>query len=125
MILDSLQRMLGTALAMAQVRLELLGTELELEKRRILGALLLAAFALLLIGLGLVLLCGFVVLLFWDGYRLIATATMTVLFLTAGAFLLQQAKHRMRQNSHLFATSVTELAADQADLNAPRPDGQR
>ena len=54
----SLSRVLATVLDMAQVRLDLLGTELEFEKQRLLTALWLGALSLVLLGLGLVLLCA-------------------------------------------------------------------
>lgn len=124
MIFTSLQRLLGTALATAQARLELLGTEIELEKRRILGAIFLAALALLLIGLGLVLLTGFIVLLFWEGYQLAATATLTLLFLLLGLLLLVAANRRMSQGSYLFSASAAMLATDQAELRSSVRDEQ-
>ena len=63
----SVRRMLGTVLEIAQVRLELLGTEVEFEKRRLLDGLLWGALGLMVVGVGLVLACGFVILLFWEG----------------------------------------------------------
>ena len=63
-LLGSLRRLLGTALELAQVRFELLVTELEGQKLRLYDALMWAAVALVLLGLGLTLLVGFVVLLF-------------------------------------------------------------
>ena len=65
-LFSSLRQLLGAALETAHIRLELLGTELEFEKRRIFDGLVLGAVALLFLGLGLVLLCGTVVLLFWE-----------------------------------------------------------
>ncbi|MHB8948325.1 MAG: phage holin family protein [Rhodoferax sp.] len=81
----SLRRLLGTVLEIAHVRLELLGIELELEKRRLLDALLLGLLALLMAGVGLVLLCGFIILLFWEGYRLAAVGVMMLLVLLSAA----------------------------------------
>ena len=71
-LLASLRQLLFTLLETAQVRLELLGTELEAEKRRVLDALVFAAVALVCLALGLVLLCGTVVLMFPDDWRFAA-----------------------------------------------------
>jgi len=115
----SLRQLVSTLLDIAQVRLELLGTEIEVEKRRIFDGLLWAGVALLLLGLGLVLLCGFVVLLLWDGYRLAAVATLALLFLGGGALSMQQAKQRLRSPQGVFNTSLTELQRDQSALAKP------
>lgn len=114
----SLRRMLGTLLEMAQVRLELLGTEVEFEKRRLLEGLLWGAVGLTVLGVGLVLACGFVVLLLWDGYRLPALGVMTLLFLGIGVWLLHDAKKRLYQHEHVFSQSVAELRRDRAGLQA-------
>lgn len=119
----SVSRLLGTALQMAQVRLELLGTELAFEKRRLFDGLLWGGAALVVLGLGLVLLCGFVVLLFWDGYRLAAVGVMTLLFLVGGVLMLKQARQRLRgpgKLSGMFDASLAELKRDQAGLK-PSP----
>lgn len=115
----SLRRLLATAIEIAQVRLALLGTEIELEKQRLLHGLYWAALALIALGIGLVLLCGFVILLFWDGYRLAAVGVMAILFFIAGAVLMQQARARLRNAVGLFKTSVDELEQDRAGLRAP------
>ena len=111
-LLASLRQLLGTLLEIAQVRLELISTELELEKRRWFDALWLAALALVCIALGLVLLCGTLLLLFWEGYRLAAAAGLTVLFVGAGALLLAQARQRLQQPGGMFSASARELRRD-------------
>ena len=117
-LLASLRRLLGTVLEMAQVKLEIFGNELELEKRRLADGLLWGAAALVMLSLGLVLLCGFVVLLFWDGYRLAAVGVMTLLFLGGGWLLLQLARRRLRSPGGMFASSLAELQHDQAAVSA-------
>lgn len=114
----SLRRVLSTVLEIAQVRLDLLGTELELEKRRLFDGLLWGVVALLVLGIGLVLLCGFVILLFWDGYRLAAVGTMAVVFLLLGGFLIHKARQRLRNPAGIFSASLDELKRDQHSLRA-------
>ena len=113
-LFSSLRQLLGTALETAHIRLELIGTELEFEKRRIFDGLMLAAVALLFLGLGLVLLCGTVVLLFWEGYRLMAAGLMTFSFLSLGLIFLGQARQRLKAQKGIFQKSVDELKRDQA-----------
>ena len=113
-LFSSLRQLLGTALETAHIRLELLGTELEFEKRRIFDGLVLGAVALLFLGLGLVLMCGTVVLLFWEGYRLMAAGLLTFSFLALGLIFLRQARQRLRAPQGIFQKSVDELKRDLA-----------
>lgn len=115
-LLTSLRRFGATAIELVQVRLELIGTEIEEQKLRIMGGLVWAALGAMLIGLGLVLLVGFVVLLFWDSYRLHAVAVLTVVFLGGGALALRHAAARLKSAPGAFATSVAELAQDREAL---------
>ncbi|MBK7051663.1 MAG: phage holin family protein [Rhodoferax sp.] len=121
----SLRRLFATVLEMGQVRLDLLGTEIELGKRRFFDGLIWGAVALLVLGVGLVLLCGFVILLFWEGYRLAAVGVMALLFLAAGTFLMNEARRRMSSPTGLFDTSLAELKRDLASLQASDPHEQR
>ena len=112
----SLRRLLGTLLEIAEVRLALLSTEVELEKRRLFDALLWAALAMLVLATGLTLLCGFVILLFSEGYRLAALGVMALLFLGGGLFLLQQARRRLQSPDGMLAASLAELQRDRSGI---------
>ena len=114
----SLRRMLATALEMAQVRLELLVTEIEQEKLRVFNGLLWAGLALMLTGVGVILLCGFIVLLLWDGYRLATLGVLTLLFLGAGGLLMRAARIRLRSPGGVLGATVAELKQDLAGLDA-------
>ena len=111
-LLASLRQLLLTLLETAQVRLELLGTELEAEKRRVLDALLFSALALVCLALGLVLLCATIVLMVPDGWRMVAAGAMALLFLGGGVGLLGLAKRRLRNPLGMFHASAKELARD-------------
>jgi len=110
--LASLRQLLATLLETVQVRLELLGTELEQEKRRVFSALVLAAMALVGLTLGLVMLSIVVLLIFWDSYRVWAACALALLFGGGGAYLLVRAKQRLSAPSGLFAHSLAELQRD-------------
>jgi len=121
----SLRRLLATALEIAQVRLDLLGTEIEFEKRRLFDGLLWAAISLLVLGIGLFLLGGFVFLFFWEGYRLSAIGILALLFLTGGVVLIYGARRYLRKKTNIFNASLSELESDRAELLSPRPHGYR
>ncbi len=121
----SLRRVLATLIEMAQVRLDLLGTEVELEKRRVFDGLLWGAVAILVLGVGLVLLCGFVALLFWEGYRLAAVGVMALLFLVGSVLLMREARQRLRSPTGMFSASVAEAERDRTGLQVSGQHEQR
>ncbi len=112
----SLRRLLATLLELAQVRLELVLTELEQEKLRLFDALLIAAGALVAFGLGLVLLLAFVVLLFPASQRVAVIGVLALLLIAGSAWALWAARQRVRAPGGLFEASREELARDRADL---------
>jgi uncharacterized membrane protein YqjE len=115
-LFESLRQLLSTALELAQVRLELLVADLQLEKIRLVDVALRALLGLLLLGLGLLLLIGFLLMLLWDGYRLPALGVLTLLCLGAGALLLHAAKRRLRDGDELLAATRAEFERDRAAL---------
>ena len=115
-------RLLDTMLEMAQVRLELLGTEIESEKQRLFDSLLQAIVGLQLLSVGLLLGCGFLILLVLDSYRMAALGCLALLLLGAGLLLLQSARQRSRNPKGMFGASVTELERDRAGLRAGTQD---
>lgn len=122
-LFGQLQGSLGTVIDLLRVRLALLGTELELEKNRVGIGLFWGAAALLSLTVGAVLLCGFVILLLWDGYRLAAVGALSLLFFGTGWRLLQMARQRLSAESNLFSVSLAELERDRAAVTPSAPDG--
>lgn len=124
-LFSSLRRLLSTALETVQVRLDLLGTEVELEKRRLFDGMLWGAIGLLVLGVGIVLSCGFIILLFWDGYRLAAVGVLALLCVGGSIVLMREARQRLRNPSGVFSVSTAELKRDQAGLQASVQHEQR
>lgn len=114
----SLRQLAASLLELAQLRLELLGTELEAQKLRVASGLLWAAIALVSFALALVLLVACVLIVFWDGYRLQAAATMLLLFAGAGALAWRHARERLRTPPGAFAATIGELERDRDALAA-------
>jgi uncharacterized membrane protein YqjE len=67
------------------------------------------------LALGLVLLCGAVILLFPDGWRLTAAAGLAMFFLAGGVALVLLARRRLRNPLGMFHASAQELARDRGD----------
>ena len=120
-LFGQLQGSLGTAIDLLRVRLGLLGTELELEKHRIGIGLFWGAAALLSLTVAAVLLCGFVILLLWDGYRLAAVGVLSLCFFGVGWRLLEVARRRLSAESNLFSVSLAELERDRAAFTPSSP----
>lgn len=124
-LFSSIRRLLATVLELAQVRIDLLSTEIELEKRRIFDGLLWGALAAVVLCVSLVLICGFVILLFWDTYRLAAAGILAGLFLGGGIFLVMGARRRLRNLDGMFRLSLNELEQDISGLRSTDVNEQR
>ncbi len=117
-LLRSLRRLSDTALEIVQVRLALLGTELEQEKQRLFDALLRAVLGLLLLALALVLAVAFVLLLLQEAYRLPALGVLVLAFAVGAAWLLRSARTGLQSGPQgLFRLSLGELRADRAAVS--------
>lgn len=112
MILDTAKRLGATVFAMLQTRLALAAVELEEEAQRMLRLALLGLVALILFGLTLVLAIFFVVLLFWDGYRLEAVGVLVLLFGGAAGLIALKIKNGFRDKPRFMAHTVDELKQD-------------
>jgi uncharacterized membrane protein YqjE len=120
-LLGSLQRMADHLVELMQVRLSLLGSELEAEKLRLLGALLGALLALLFVALAVGLLSLAVILLCPDPWRWLAALLLAVGYLGAAYALWRRARAQMSAPGGMFAASVAELGRDRDALRSPAP----
>lgn len=102
----------GTLLALLHTRLELLATELEEGKLRLLAVLGWGAAAVLLLCMGLGFLGVFLTVLLWDAHRLLVLGIMTALFLGGGGAALWLARRPLVKAPPLLQASLAELAAD-------------
>jgi uncharacterized membrane protein YqjE len=98
--------------------LELLVTELEEEKARLLGMLVYGAAAFVLLAAGLIFLAIFLTVLLWDSNRLLVLGIFTALFLGGGGIALMVSLGLVRSKSRLFAASLAELERDRAALGS-------
>jgi uncharacterized membrane protein YqjE len=116
----SVKGLLGTSLTLLQTRLQLLATELEEERQRVLAFLLWGAVAVLALGAGLVFLAVFLTVLLWDSNRLLALGVFSAVFLGLGGVAVYLACKLGRSPSGLFASSLAELSSDRAALREPQ-----
>ena len=118
--LACLRASLDAGLELLQVRLALLGNELEEQKLRLAEGLALTLFGAMLLAIATLLACAFVLVLFWDSYRLPALGVMTVLLGGGGLWLLAAGRERVRSSGSMFQSSLDELAQDREALR-PAP----
>lgn len=112
----SLRNLAATLVATAQTRLELLSTEIEEERLRLLQILLGSLIALFFSALGMVMLTLFVVAMFWDTHRVLVMILFAVLYLGIGAIFGLVVRSKAREKSRLFSASIAELARDRQQL---------
>ena len=117
-LLASLRNLAATAVGILQTRLELLATEVEEERLRLLQIALWAVIAVFLLALGILTLTLFVVILFWDTHRVLVTGLLAVLYLVLGAAIGLAARSKARAKSKLFSASLAELAKDREQLTS-------
>jgi uncharacterized membrane protein YqjE len=118
-LLSSAQALAATLLGMLQTRMELLSTEVEEEWVRVITLLAIGFVGVLCLALGTVLVVALVVVAFWESYRLLAIASLALLFVIAGLVLLRAMNVRYQAKPRLFAASVEQLARDRAQLGNP------
>lgn len=115
-LFESFKVLIAQVLAITHTRLDLLSTDMEGDRDRLLAILVLLLTALFCFGIGIVLLAVLIVVAFQNSSQLLILSGLTGIFLLAGAaaigFILQRHKARPR----LFAASLAELAKDVQQL---------
>lgn len=111
-----LRRLGAQALEVLHLRVELLSTELEAEKLRLIAALAQGLLALLLAALGLVLLSFCLLLLSPEGWRWLAALLLGLAYIGLAAWCWLRASAQLGQPGGMFAGTVAELARDRAAL---------
>ena len=116
-LFDSLRALLATLVAMAHTRVELFGTEIEEEVRRVVALLLGGLLVLALASLAL-LFSGLVeIAVYWDTHRLGATVGVAMGFIVLTATSYFAVRARTRRRSRLLASTLDELERDLALLD--------
>src|SRR5487761_2072052 len=115
-LMESSKRVVGTLLAIFQTRLELLSNEIEEERLRVRQMLFYGSVALFFFGLSIMLMTVFVVVVFWDSYRLSVLGGLTALFFLAGLLVFKSLCNLSLERTKLFSSSLAELEDDRARL---------
>jgi uncharacterized membrane protein YqjE len=118
-LFSSLKNLVATLLAIGKTRAELLVTELEEEKFRLMSLWARAIGAAFLLALGVVMLVCCIALAFWE-QRVIVFGLFAILFVGGGLILVSSLKRQASQPSKMFKASLSELEADMVQLRRYR-----
>lgn len=111
----ALKNTLATLLAIGRTRLDLLVTELEEEKLRLMSLWSKAIGAAFLLAVGVIMAVFCLALVFWE-YRILVFGLFAALFIGGGLLLVASLRREVAEPSKLFRTSLNELEADAALL---------
>jgi uncharacterized membrane protein YqjE len=115
-LLASARHVLGALVEIGQTRLQLARTELEEERLRLAQLLLYAAAAAFFLGLGIVFATLLLVVVFWDGPRVLVLSVVVLSYLGIGASLALVWRHKARSKPPLLAATIAELRRDRDAL---------
>lgn len=116
-LMGSVRRLLSTLTSVASTRLALLANELYEERLQLEQMLLYFFTALFCFAMGILLLTTFIVVLFWDTYRLAVLGGLGALFVITGVLLANKLVCISRRKSTLFSVTLAELAVDREQLD--------
>ena len=118
-LFSALKNTVATLVAIVKTRVELLVTELEEEKYRLMSMWSKAIAAAFLLGMGVLLGVFALAMAFWE-QRVLVFGVFAALFVGGGLFLVGALKRQASQPSKMFKASLSELEADMAQLRRYR-----
>lgn len=114
-LFSAIKNLLATVLAIGKTRAELLVTEIEEEKYRLISLWSKAIGAAFLLALGLIMAVFCLALAFWE-QRVMVFGLFAAIFLIGGLWLVGAVQRQAAQPSKLFRASLSELETDMAQL---------
>ncbi|GHC31560.1 phage holin family protein [Aidingimonas halophila] len=118
-LFDATKRLIQSLLSTGETRLRLAVVELEEERARLFTLLLISGISLILLMLGLVVLTLFVVVIFWESYRLEAIGGCAAVLLLSGTGLALWVRRQARRRT-LLKSTLKQLATDRDLLERER-----
>lgn len=101
--------------------MELFAAEAEIGTLRLFDAIVLALLAVIGFTVGVAMLCGLLIVVVRDEFRLPLIGLMAIGFLLAGALAVAAARRRLTQAGAAFEGTRQELARDVAALTTRTP----
>jgi len=116
-ILSALKNLASTGISIAQTRLELLSTDVQIARAKFLSVLVMIMFALFFLFFGLVMLALWIVIYSWESNRMLALGLLTGGFITVGVIFVLVALRSLKTMPKLFEATIAELAKDRKSLS--------
>ena len=116
--LGALRRLWGTLLEALEQRLDLFSMELEEEKRRLLTVIIVAMIAAFSVFMAFLSLNLVVILLSWDGNRMLVAILMAAFYLVLAGVAALWIRHHLRAAPPPFAGSLEEFRKDCANITS-------
>ena len=116
-LFSSLKNLVSTGASIAQTRLELISTDVQIARAKFISLLVMIIFTLFFLFFGLVMLALLIVIYSWEADRMMALGLLTAAFLSVGVILTFLITQSLRKMPRLFEASITELAKDREALS--------
>jgi uncharacterized membrane protein YqjE len=115
-LLSSLKNLVSTGASIAQTRLELISTDVQIARSKFLSLLVMVIFTLFFLFFGLVMLALLIVIYSWESDRMLALGLITSSFLVIGFILALVVLRSLKTMPQLFEATIAELVKDRQEL---------
>ena len=116
-LFSSLKNLVSTGTSIAQTRLELISSDVQIARSRFISLLVMIIFALFFLFFGLVMLALLIVIYSWESDRILALIILTGGFLAVGALLAALILQSLRTMPVLFEATIAVLQKDREELS--------
>jgi uncharacterized membrane protein YqjE len=116
-LFESIKALTSTLVAVVHTRLELLSTDLEEDRERLMSLVMLSLIALFSLLIAAVLVTITLVVAFWDSYRVLALASASGVFIIVGVSTWLAAVRQAKKKPKMFVSSLLELIKDRKQLD--------
>jgi uncharacterized membrane protein YqjE len=115
-LFSSLKNLVSTGASIAQTRLELISTDVQIARTKFISLLVMIVFTLFFLFFGLVMLALLIVIYSWEADRIFALSLLTGGFLSVGVILALVVLHSLKTMPKLFEATIAELSKDRQEL---------
>ncbi|QWD95454.1 phage holin family protein [Polynucleobacter sp. MG-Unter2-18] len=116
-LFSALKNLVSTGASIAQTRLELISTDVQIARTQFLNLLVMVTCALFFLFFGLVMLALLIVIYSWETDRVLALSLLTSGFLVVGIILALVVLRSIKTMPKLFEATIAELAKDRQELS--------
>jgi uncharacterized membrane protein YqjE len=116
-LFSALKNLVSTGASIAQTRLELISTDVQIARTQFLNLLVMVICVLFFLFFGLVMLALLIVIYSWETDRFLALSLLTSGFLVVGIILALVVLRSIKAMPKLFEATIAELAKDRQEIS--------